>query len=342
MCSSVGTLARRSVVLLAAVIALVGLVLGAEARASAASAASPTTGVVNIDTALGYEQSAAAGTGIVLTTSGEVMTNNHVIRGATRVRVTDPATGRTYGATVVGYSLSGDIALLKLSGASRLRAATVGNSSKIAVRDRVTAVGNAGGRGGAPAVTTGAVTGLHRSITVANDQGGSAHLTDLIETSAALEPGDSGGPLLDSSGRVIGIDTAVDSGFDLSGGGNGFAIPINRALAIVKQIETGRSTASVHVGPTSFIGISVGSPERAAATSGAFVSGVLSGSPADKAGLRTGDVITSLAGHAISSPTALVNTLLHYPPGAALRVRWSGQDRIAHNATIRPIAGPPQ
>ena len=139
---------------------------------------------------------------------------------------------------------------------------------------------------------------------------------------------------------MIGIDTAVDSGFDLSGGGNGFAIPINRALAIVKQIETGRSTASVHVGPTwLLIGISVGSPERAAATSGAFVSGVLSGSPADKAGLRTGDVITSLAGHAISSPTALVNTLLHYPPGAALRVRWSDQDRIAHNATIRPIAG---
>ena len=297
---------------------------------------------MNIDTALGYEQGAAAGTGIVLTTSGEVVTNNHVIRGATRVRVTDPATGRAYGATVVGYSLSGDIALLKLNGASRLKTAAVGNSSRIAVRDRVAAVGNAGGRGGTPAVTTGAVTGLHRSITVGNDQGGSVHLTDLIETNAPLEPGDSGGPLLDSSGRVIGIDTAADSGFDFRGGGNGYAIPINRALAIAKLIETGRSTASIHVGPTSFIGISVGSPDRAAATSGAFVSGVLSGSPADKVGLTTGDVITSLAGHAISSPTALVNTLLHYSPGAALRIRWSDRDGIAHNGTIRPVAGPPQ
>jgi S1-C subfamily serine protease len=113
-------------------------------------------------------------------------------------------------------------------------------------------------------------------------------------------------------------------------------------LTVVKLIETGRSTSSVHVGPTSFIGISVASPDRVAATSGAFVSGVLSGSPADEVGLTIGDVITSLAGHSISSPTALVNTLLHYSPGTALRIRWSDHDGIAHNGTIRPVAGPPQ
>jgi S1-C subfamily serine protease len=253
-----------------------------------------------------------------------------------------PSTGRAYSATVVGYSLSGDVAVLKLANASGLQTATVGDSAGVKVGDRVTAVGNAGGRGGSPTVTTGTVTGLHRSITVGDTQGGAVRLADLIGTNASLEPGDSGGPLLDRAGRVIGMDTAADTGFDLHGG-SGFAIPIGRALTLVKSIERGRTTATVHVGPTSFLGISVSSAERAGGISGgALVSGVLSGSPADDAGLESGDVITSIAGRAISSPTALVTALLRTSPGQPVQVRWSDQSGFTHSRTVRPVAGPPQ
>ncbi len=349
---SVPILSRRSLFLsallaAAAALLLYGLLPGGNG-ARAAVAASPTRGVVNVDTYLGYEHGAAAGTGIALTSSGEVLTNNHVIRGATRIRVTDPSTGRTYTATVVGYSVSGDIALLKLSNASGLATATIGSANGVHTGDEVTAVGNAGGQGGTPTVTTGTVTALHRSITVSDDQGGTARLTDLIRTNAHLEPGDSGGPLLDGSGRVIGIDTAASSGFAFRGGGGsggvGFAIPIDRAGSIVKTIEARRSTATVHVGPTSFLGISVSQLDRRGGSSsnGALVAGVLSGSPADQAGLGAGDLITSVAGHSVSSPTALVNALLRTSPGNPLLVHWTDRFGDTHSATVRPIAGPPQ
>jgi S1-C subfamily serine protease len=326
---------RRLVVLPIVVAALLLAV------SSSSAAASPTKGVVDIQTVLGYRGGAAAGTGIVLSSSGDVLTNNHVIRGATRVLVTVPSTGKSYAANVVGYSLSGDVALLRLSKASGLATATIGDSSKVAVGDHVTAVGNAGGRGGTPTVTTGTITGLHRSITVGNDELGAARLTNLMETSAPLEPGDSGGPLLDDAGRVIGMDTAADTGFDFRGGGSGFAIPIARALSIVRTVQAGRSTATVHIGATSFLGVSVSRPERTGST-GAFVSGLLAGSPADKAGLATGDLITSLGGHTISSPASLVNTLLGTTPGKSVSIRWSDSRGVSHTGTIRPIAGPPQ
>jgi len=314
------------------------------ARAGSVSTG-PTTGVVNITTALGYQGGAAAGTGIVLTSSGDVLTNNHVIRGATRVQVTVPSTGRTYSANVVGYSVTADVALIHVSNASGLTTAKIGNSSSVQVGRDVTAVGNAGGRGGTPAVTVGTVTGLHRSITVNDDQGGTARLTDLIQTNASLEPGDSGGPLLDSSGRVIGMDSAADTGFDFrGGGGSGFAIPINRALAIVKVVRFGRTVGAVHVGPTSFLGISVSSAVRAGGTpsGGALVSGVLPNGPADNAGLGSGDLITSIAGSSISSPNALVAALLKIAPGRSVQIHWTDSNGYSHSGTIRPIAGPPQ
>ncbi len=346
------TVLRTQAVLVAfAAIAAAFLLFGALAvgRGAGARAASvpndPTAGVVDVNTYLGYQQSAAAGTGIVLTATGEVLTNNHVIRGATRIRVVVPATGRTYTATVTGYNLSADVAVLQLKSASGLETATLGNSAGVRLGDQVTAVGNAGGTGGAPTVTSGVVTGLHHSITVGDDQGGSARLTDLIRTDASLEPGDSGGPLLDGSGRVIGIDTAASSRYAFrGGGGGGFAVPINRAKAIVKLIQGARSTATVHVGPTSFLGISVSSSTRAggAATNGALVSGVLSGSPADRAGLAAGDLITALAGRSVTSPRSLVNALLRTSPGDTLRIRWSDRLGASHTETIRPVAGPPQ
>ncbi len=120
----------------------------------------------------------------------------------------------------------------------------------------VTAIGNAGGVGGAPTVTTGKVVALHQSIAVSDDQGGSERLSGLIETNASLQPGDSGGPLLDAFGKVIGMDTAASTGFQFQpGSGQGFAIPIDHALAVARQIEAGQSAKGVHIGATPFIGI---------------------------------------------------------------------------------------
>jgi len=298
----------------------------------------PTTGVVVVTTNLGYQGSAAAGTGIVLTSSGEVLTNNHVVKGATTIRVRDVSTGRTYTATVAGYNVSRDIALLKVSNPQGLKTALVGSSAGIRVGDRVTAVGNAGGTG-TLTVSTGTLTRLHQSITVSDDNGGSSRLTDLIETSAQLLPGDSGGPLLDGSGRVIGVDAAGSSGsrFEQSSG-DGYAIPIDTAKAIVHQIESGHSTATVHVGPTAFLGVALSGEDA----SGALVTGVVQGGPADNAGLAAGDLITSFGGHSVTSPTSLQLLLRQASPGKAYRVTWIDQFGGASSATIRPVSGPAQ
>ena len=303
-----------------------------------APARTPSTGVVVVTTTLGYQGSGAAGTGIVLTSSGEVLTNNHVIKGATAIRVTDVSTGRTYTATVAGYSVSRDIALLKIANAHGLSTAAIGSSAGVRVGDRVTAVGNAGGSGSLT-VSTGALVRLHQSITVSDDQGGSTRLTDLLETSAELEPGDSGGPLLDSSGRVIGVDAAGSSGsrFEQSAG-DGYAIPINTATAIVHQIEAGRSSSTVHVGPTAFLGVALSAQD----VSGAMVEDVVPGGPADKAGLAAGDLITSFGGHTVTSPVSLQLLLRRASPGKAYRVTWLDQYGSASSGTIRPISGPAQ
>ena len=250
---------RLLLAVLAAALAAGSVTAFVEAR-GAAAARTPTTGVVVVTTNLGFQGGAAAGTGIVLSSSGEVLTNNHVIRGATTVRVTDVSTGRTYSATVAGYDVSRDIAVLKLGNAHGLQTAAIGSSAAVKLGDRVTAVGNAGGTGSLT-VSTGKLTGLHQAITVSDDQGGSSRLTGLIETNAQLQPGDSGGPLLNSGGRVIGVDAAGSSGsrFQMSAG-DGYAIPIDTAVGIVKQIDAGRRSSTVHIGPTAFLGVALGQP----------------------------------------------------------------------------------
>ena len=309
----------------------------AEAQGGSTSR-TPSTGVVVVTTNLAYQGGAAAGTGIVLTSSGEVLTNNHVVKGATTIRVKDVSTGRTYTATVAGYSVSRDIALLKVANPQGLKTAAIGSSAGIRVGDRVTAVGNAGGTG-TLTVSTGTLTRLHQSITVSDDQGGSSRLSDLIETSAELQPGDSGGPLLDSSGRVIGVDAAGSSGFRFQqSAGDGYAIPINTATGIVHQIEAGHVSSTVHIGPTAFLGVALSGQD----VSGAMVEGVVPGGPADKAGLAAGDLITSFGGRNVSSPTSLQLLLRQASPGKAYRITWVDQYGNAGSATIRPLSGPPQ
>src|ERR1700730_14350467 len=153
----------------AAVAALAGLVLPLGASASRTSSNVP--GIVDIFTSLGLQGQAAAGTGIVLTSSGEILTNNHVIRGATTIHVTAIDSGKSYTGTVVGYSLANDIAVVQLQNASNLQTASLGSSSSVKKGDAVTGLGNAGGRGGAPSVATGTVLSVGQSLRVSDDQG---------------------------------------------------------------------------------------------------------------------------------------------------------------------------
>ena len=299
-------------------------------------------GMVDINTVLGYQNAAAAGTGIVLSTDGLVLTNNHVIAGATRISATDVGNGQTYAASVVGYDRTEDVAVLKLSDASGLTVAPLGDSSGVSEGDGVVAIGNAGGTGGTPTSVSGTVTALNRSITAQDrSTGTSEELTGLIEVTAAIEPGDSGGPLASTSGEIIGMNTAASEGFRYqTTTGTGYAIPINQAIAIANEIEAGNGSATVHIGETAFLGIQTGTLARSGSVDGALVLGVLSGSSAEDAGLSSRDVIEYLNGQRVHSPTALTELLDRYHPGDRLTIRWTDGAGQAHSGTVVTTTGP--
>jgi S1-C subfamily serine protease len=327
--------------------AVAGVAQAFAASGSAGSRRATADGaIVDINTNLGYQGGAAAGTGIVLSSSGIVLTNNHVIRGATSVRATDVNTGRSYKATVLGYSVANDVAVLKLSNASGLSTAPIGDSGSVRVGDTVTAMGNAGGVGGTPSSATGKVTALGRSITAGDGDGSSERLSGLLQIDAELQPGDSGGPLVDSNGRVIGMNTAASVGFEFQGTASteGYAIPIAHALAVAQKIQAGESSATIHVGPTALLGVSVQSadPYGYDSSGGALVVGVAGNTPAGRAGISEGDVITGLGGKSISTPSALSAAMLQRAPGAQVAVSWVDQFGSSHRATVRLASGPPQ
>jgi S1-C subfamily serine protease len=314
----------------AAFIAAVGV-----GRANTATIA-PTRGVVLINTNLALQNASAAGTGIVLTKTGEVLTNNHVIAGATTIKVTVPSTKRTYTANVLGYDISDDIALLKLQGASNLATVTRGNSAKLKVGQFSRAVGNAQG-GGKLVMTTGRVTAVNQSITVQDDNGEVAQLSGLIETSAKLVPGDSGGPLLDSLGRVIGVDAAGSPTFSFNQSAPGYAIPINRAATLATQIEAKRSSATVHIGATAFIGLTVQETDG-----GVAIGTIVPSSPAESAGLEQGDVITSLDGSPVNTFDDLRTTLFSKHPGDSITLAYTDTTGASTTTTLVLANGPPQ
>src|ERR1700742_567272 len=219
-------------------------------------------GVVLINSTLQYSSEAAAGTGMVINADGLVLTNNHVIAGATKITASVAKTGRTYPATVVGYDKTGDVALLRLQGASGLKTVPLGNSTAVRTGDAVVALGNAQGRG-TVITAAGQVTALNQTIT-ASDQGAmtsSETLHGMIETNADIVPGDSGGPLANSASQVIGMDTAANSVSrgDQQQSAAGFAIPINTALSVARQIAGGQASATIMIGYPPFVGILIGS-----------------------------------------------------------------------------------
>ena len=324
---------RRVLPVVVALAVLAGA--GKAHAASTPATSSPTKGVVLVNTNLGLENGTAAGTGIVLTKTGEVLTNNHVIAGATSIKVTVPATRRSYVADVIGYDITDDVALLKLQGAKNLATATMGNSANVKVGQATRAVGNANGNGKL-VVTSGKVLALKQKIDVQQDTGEVAPLAYLIQTSAHLVPGDSGGPLIDKLGRVIGID-AAGSATTSATNAPGYAIAINHALTIVKQIAAFRSSALVHIGATAFMGIDV-QPTG----SGVVVADVRPGSPAASAGLAAGDVISSVDGTAISSLSSLRTVLFQHHPGDNVTVVYTDAFGTAVTATVTLTSGPPQ
>ena len=268
------------------------------------------------------------------------MTNNHVIRGASKITVVVPQTRKKYAASVVGYDVTDDVAVLQLQHASGLATARVGDSAALKVGQSVTAVGNAGGTGSLT-VTTGKITGLARAITVSDEGGGAERLAGLVETDAQLQPGDSGGPLLDAGGHVIAIDTAASAGFSFRDQNDGYAIPIDRVVTIARQVAVGHGSATVHIGKTAFLGVSV-QPADAFGGGGVLVGGVVSGGPVAKAGLGAGDIITAIDGHAVTSQPALVSALLVHHPGDKVTVSWTDRLGTKHAARVTLASGPPQ
>jgi S1-C subfamily serine protease len=325
---------------LTALIALVAIGSGTAFAATRTTSHPIGTGVVVIETNLAYQNAAAAGTGIVLTSSGRILTNNHVIAGATTIRMVVPKTTHTYTARVAGYDTTADVAVLQLQKASNLKAVTTGGASRLKLGARVTAVGNAGGTGKLTS-SRGNVTGLHKSITVQGDNGTTEQLTGLIETNAALQPGDSGGPLLNSAGRVVGIDTAASSGspFAVSASNDGYAIPIGKATTIAKQIVSGKSSATVHIGATAFLGVQL---EPSFAGQGATIVGVVPGAPAAAAGLVPGDLIIAVAGRAVSGPSDIAPIILTHKPGDKVTITYSDASGQTQSASVTLASGPPQ
>ncbi len=334
---------RRTRVALGAMVAVVAAAIagGAALALSGTRSAGVGTGVVVIDTNLAYQGEQAAGTGMVLTSSGLVLTNNHVIRGATAIKVVEPTTGRSFKAQVIGYDTADDVAVLQAGGATNLKTIPVGDSATLDAGEAVKALGNAGGTGSVH-TATGTVTGVDRAISVSDDQGGSENLSGMIQTNAPIQPGDSGGPLMNSSGQVVGMDTAasVANGDPQAAASEGYAIPINKAMSIAQQITRGEGSDTVHVGGTAFLGVEVEADSYGG--SGAVVTSVVPGSPAENAGLAPGDVITSVGDQAVSSPDGLTEIVATQKPGAPISATYVDQYGTTQTANVALGSGPPR
>ena len=286
--------------------------------------------IVDIDAKLGYQSAIGAGTGIVIGPS-TILTNNHVVAGATDLTARSIDSGQTFPATVIGYDRSHDIAVLQLAGGG-LQPANIGNSDTIAVGQPIVSLGNAGGVGGTPSAVEGRIAALNQTVSASDSLTGSTEtLNGLIQVDAEIRPGDSGGPTVNSANKVIGMNTAASQNYHL-GRGQGFAIPINEAMAIAGQIQGGGSP-TIHIGPTAFLGVGV---NDAAGGAGAIVRQVIPAGPAAAAGLAPGDVINSLNGQPVNSATALTAILDRHHPGDNVQVGLGGR-----TVSVTLADGPP-
>lgn len=333
--------------------------------------------VVDVTATLTYDNETASGTGFVIDgRAGLILTNNHVIRDATSVTVTVPATDQVYPADIVGVDVTADVAVLQIRPVAGLPGVPLGDSTTVTAGAQVMSFGNQAGAGGSPAVAPGVITGTDRTIQADDGAAGfSETLHGMLATTARIEPGDSGGPLADSSGTVIGVDTAAGTG----GADTGYAIPINVAMAAERQITGRQPGQGISLGVGGFLGVIVGSgtarspavqqaQERGgvagaakAATSpgcvptqgdvrtpatiapvpaGALVVGVLCGTGAATAGIAAGDVITTADGHQVQSPAALTAIVARCRPGTVVPVTWVSTAGLARTSRIRLSPAP--
>ncbi|MEU0544282.1 trypsin-like peptidase domain-containing protein [Nocardia sp. NPDC005978] len=296
--------------------------------------------LVNITAAVRPYGLSAAGSGIVLTAQGQVLTSHHVIKGADRVTVADVGTGAVYPAVVLGYDSGADIALIELFGAAGLPVARLGSSSTLRIGDELLAIGNAGGTG-SPTAVGGAVTGLDSAIVARNSADLSRKsLHGLIEVSAAVSAGQSGGALVDRYGAVVGVVTAASGEIQkaLGQGPNGYAVPIDAAMAIVRQIRSGTPTDTVHIGPTATLGIITSDARR---TPGAQIEVAVYGMPAYAAGLTEGEVITAIDGQPVDTTGALKAALNLRKPEDTVRLDISAPGGGTRTVIVKLAVGPP-
>ncbi len=289
-------------------------------------AAAQSAGVVLIEAETG--SGIAAGTGMILTADGKVLTNYHVVAGSEKVSVTVADSGNTYTASVVGFDQAKDVALLQLKDASGLTTVTP-DPDQVAVGDAIAAVGNASG-GGELVKAAGSVTATDQSLTVSSDSpwGSSEDLSGLVETNARAVPGDSGGPMFDSQNEVLGMTTAGSTRERTS-----YAVPIATALAVVDQIETGQDAGTVRVGPAGYLGIRVAEAESGS-TTGKTITQVVAGSPADTAGVVPGSKLTRVGGVTIRASANLATVIRALEPGQQVTIGWTTPGGSHKTATV--------
>ena len=307
-----------------------------------ASTAAEQEGVVTILTTLNFDDdSHSAGTGMVLSADGLVLTNNHVIESSTGIEVTVESTGVTYSAEVVGTDDTNDVALLQLvdengRDVSGLDPIETDADETVAAGDAIYSVGNASGTGDL-VTAAGVVTATDVAITVGSGYTGTTEdLGGLIQLDSDVVSGDSGGPLFDDDGEVVGIVTAASSG---SADITGYAIDIDLALDIVEQIESGVESGTVQIGSSAFLGIQL-SGAAGTTTAGAPVGGAIAGMPAAGAGIAAGSTITTLDGVAIASADALSAAVAEHEPGDSVSIGWTDAAGVAQSAALTLVAGP--
>ncbi|MGD0746703.1 MAG: trypsin-like peptidase domain-containing protein [Acidimicrobiales bacterium] len=301
--------------------------------------------VVSIDVKSGGSED--EGTGMIITSDGEVITNNHVIELYSQGGDTGSITVTEYGqtkalpSTLIGYDQTKDVALLKINNASNLPTVTFGNSGKAVVGDAVVAIGNALGlSAGTPTVTQGIVSALGRSVTAGGEGTQTETLQNLIQTDAAINAGNSGGPLIDTAGQVIAMNTAVagTSSDGTSSQNIGFAIPIAQVESLLPELQKGGQAGN----GGGYLGVDITTLTPAlrqqygfTPTSGAVILTVVSGSPAAKAGLVQGDVIVNIAGTDITSAEDLQKVIQNSKPGQSVSITYYvGDSKRTTKATL--------
>jgi len=314
---------------------------GSSNASAAAIAARVSPAIVDINTTLGSSQ--AAGTGMLISSTGEILTNNHVVSGSTSITITVEGQSSTFTAHVVGVDVSQDVAVIQIDqSVSGLPTVTFADSSSLQVGDTVVTLGNALGQGGAPHVTQGQVTALNQTITASEGAGSAETLSGMIQSDAVIYQGDSGGALVNTSSQVVGMITAGEAqGFRSAASSTGYAIASNTAVGVANRIRAHEQAADLTYGQVGYLGVAVQSIDASGASqlglnvsSGALVSAApLSGTPAASAGITRGSVITKVGGSSVTSADTLGTAVKSHKPGDRVSVAWVNTSG-SHTATV--------